>query len=116
MTRMSDDKAQDAVNTATDAVRGAANKTADTVSGVAKKSSDSAAEGVESATAAVNEALDAAQQKVSTGLRQATEIAADVNDRTTGAVKKYPVRTALVVVFGAALAGFIVGVVTSRRS
>lgn len=116
MAELNDDKAQDAVNGATDGIHSTVNKAAETVSGLVGKASSSASEAVGSATSAVNDAVDSAQQNVSAGLRQASEGVADISDKATGAVKKYPVRTVLLVATGAAVAGFIVGVATSRRS
>lgn len=104
MAKVNDDKTQDALDTAADSVRDAVNKTADAASGVARKGSDSASESV-----------DTAQQNISAGLHEAGEGVSDISDNATGAIKKYPVRTVLLVAIGAAIAGFIVGIVTPRK-
>ena len=93
----------------------AVDETADAVTGVAKKGSDAASASVGSAGRAVNDVVDTAQKKVSTGLHQASETVSDISDKTTGAIKEYPVRAVLLAAVGAAVVGFVVGVLTSRR-
>lgn len=63
----------------------------------------------------IQDAVKTAQQEVSIGLNKAQDVASDITDKTSGAIKKYPVRAVLLVAVGVAVVGFIVGVVTSRR-
>ncbi|MEO7146515.1 MAG: type VII secretion target [Terrimesophilobacter sp.] len=115
MANVDDDKMQDTVDAAADGVRAAVDKTADAVSGVARAGSDSVSESVGSAARALNDAVDTAQKKVSTGLHQASEAVSDISDKATGAIKKYPIQAVILAAIGAAVLGFIVGVVTSKK-
>lgn len=54
---------------------------------------------------AVNEAVGTARENVSTGLRHANEALAGSSDEAPDAVKKHPVRTALLTAIGVAVAG-----------
>ena len=94
MAKATENKAQDAVDTAADGVRTAANKTAD----------------------AVHDSVGAAQEQVAAGLHYASSAAAGFNDNAARTVKRYPVRTVLVVAAIGVITGFIVGVATANRS
>lgn len=127
MTHINDDKAQDTVDTAAGAAHDAVDKTADVATDVLGQASDSASEAVKSATSAAEEAvafatstaedtIDTVQKNVSKGLHQATRAAADISDKATATVKEHPTQTLLLVAAGAAIAGFLLGLLTSKRS
>jgi ElaB/YqjD/DUF883 family membrane-anchored ribosome-binding protein len=115
MANINDDKAQDSLNNVTGDVHDAVNKSADTVSGLAEKASDTASETIGSATSAINDAVDTAQQNISKGISHATETARDISAGATDRVKKFPLRTVLLVAISALTIGFLAGVIRSRR-
>jgi hypothetical protein len=61
----------------------------------------------------VEDAADAARHNISHGLRQATDTTNDLTGRAADTVKKYPIRTVVIVAIAAAVTGFMFG--ASRR-
>ncbi len=127
MAKATENKAQDAVDTAADGVRTAANKTADAVHDSVGAATDAVHDSVGAATDAVHgavgtatgnvhDSVGAAQEQVAAGLHYASSAAAGFNDNAARTVKRYPVRTVLVVAAIGVITGFIVGVATANRS
>jgi ElaB/YqjD/DUF883 family membrane-anchored ribosome-binding protein len=116
MANINDGNAQDTTYAAADHVHNAADTTADAISDVAGKASDSASGAIGSANSAVNDAVDTAQQNVSKGLHYATGAATDFSNKATDTVKTHPIRSVLFVAVSAAIAGFVGGVISSKRA
>jgi ElaB/YqjD/DUF883 family membrane-anchored ribosome-binding protein len=122
MPRANDDPVESGLNIAADAAHDRVNKVADAVGEVAGKTSrvtsaviGSAVGASDTAASAVNDAVDVTQENVSKGVRQVTETAVDMSGKTAEAVRKYPLRTFLVVAAAAGLVGFVAGIVRAKR-
>ncbi len=104
------------LDAAADAVRDAAAKTSHAVKERTAKAGDSLSNAVDTVTDATEVALRAARDNVAGGVHRAGKTADQLASMAVGTVKKHPVRSILIVAGVLAAAGFLAGLITSRRT
>lgn len=106
----------DKISEAVDATQAAVDKTAHAVSDVAANASGSVSDAIGSAAKSATKAEDATEHQVTTSLRRITDFCGDISDRTTGTIKKHPLRTVVIAAACASVVGFLAGAIFSKRS
>ncbi len=115
MTKPAASEPQHSVDTAADAVRGAAGKASDVLREGAGKAGESLSTATGMVADAAGETLRAVRDNVSEGVQQAGKTADKLASAAVGTVKRYPIRSVLVIAAAVAVAGFVAGVITSKR-
>ncbi len=96
---------RDAAAEASDAIKRRAGKAQESISAASSKVSDAA-----------GDAIRGARDNVSERAHQAGKAADKLASAAVRTVKEYPIRTVLIVAAAVAVAGFVAGVIASRRS
>ncbi len=102
--------------TAMDAVRRGGGEASDAVRGRAAKAGESISGAAEAAVGTVSHSLDAAREGVAGRVRDAGATADKITSTAVRTAKQYPTRSVLIAVAVVAAAGFIAGILTSKRA